>query len=240
MGKQIYVEIPVRAPLDTVWTLTQQVDLHSRWDLRFSTIVPVADGPPQEFRYEYRLPFRTIHGTGVSLGGRTGAGGAATSVLKFSTKDPLSPIGPGAGYWRYLSGADGGTRFITGYDFAPGWGRLGSWLDKPFIRPGLGWATAWSFDRLRLWAEEGLDPRRTRNRWLLDGGLRLGAVAAGITLVFRKPAPATVLAALTAAAAAGLAPRHRSIPRAARCLRRPPERSAGQAPSALASLAEPA
>ncbi|MBD7996516.1 SRPBCC family protein [Arthrobacter sp. Sa2CUA1] len=240
MGKQIYVEILVRAPLDTVWNLTQQPDLHSRWDLRFSSIVPLTDGPPQEFRYEFRLPLHTVHGTGVSLGGRTGAGGAATSVLKFSTKDPLSPIGPGAGYWRYVPANDGGTRFITGYDFAPGWGRIGTWLDKPLIRPLLGWATAWSFDRLRLWAEEELDPRCTRNRWLLDGGTRLGAVATGVILVFRRPRPATVLTAFAAAAAASLIPRHPSIPRADRCLRNPPDRRAGQAPSSLASLAEPA
>ena len=240
MGKTIYVEIPVRAPLDHVWTLTQQVADHPRWDLRFSAIVPLEDGPPQTFRYEFRLPFHTIHGTGISLGGRTGAEGHATSVLKFTTRDPLSPIGPGAGYWRYVPDDDGGTRFITGYDFAPGWGRLGRWLDKPLIRPALGWATAWSFDRLRLWAEEGLDPQSTRNRWLLDAGARLGVVAAGTALVFRKPTPVTVLAAVATAAAAGLAPRHPSIPRAARCRRQPPDRAASQPPSSLASLAEPA
>ena len=238
MGKQIYVEIPVRAPLDHVWALTQQVREHPRWDLRFSAIVPLGNEPPQTFRYEFRLPFHTIHGTGISLGGKTGAEGQATSVLKFTTRDLLSPIGPGAGYWRYIP--DGaGTRFITGYDFAPGWGRLGAALDGPLIRPGLGWATAWSFDRLRLWAESGLDPRGTRNRWLLDAAARLGTVAAGMVLVLRKPAPETVLAALAAAAAAVLVPRHWSIPRAARCLRRPPDRSTGHAPSSLASLAEP-
>ncbi|WP_312180860.1 hypothetical protein [Arthrobacter sp.] len=91
-----------------------------------------------------------------------------------------------------------------------------------------------------MWAEDGLDPRCTRNRWLLDGGVRLGLVSAGLAALLRNPGPATFLAALTAAAAAGLVPRHWSIPRAARCLRRPPDRSAGQAPSALASLAEPA
>jgi hypothetical protein len=36
--KGIYVEIFIRAPIERVWTLTQQPDLHQRWDLRFSEI----------------------------------------------------------------------------------------------------------------------------------------------------------------------------------------------------------
>ncbi|MBC7763625.1 MAG: SRPBCC family protein, partial [Candidatus Saccharibacteria bacterium] len=35
------------------------------------------------------------------------------------------------------------------------WGRL---LDRVMIRPLVGWMTAWSFDRLRIWAETGVEP----------------------------------------------------------------------------------
>ena len=38
MGKPIYVEIAIRAPLDELWRRTQSPDLHQRWDLRFTRI----------------------------------------------------------------------------------------------------------------------------------------------------------------------------------------------------------
>lgn len=238
MGKRIYVEIPVSAPMDRLWHLTQDLSCHSRWDLRFSRIIPTNAAEPLTFRYEFRLPFHTIHGTGTSLGTRTGVQGHATSVLKFTTADPLSPIGPGAGYWRYVPDGER-TRFITGYDYSPGWGRLGRWLDVPLIRPALGWATAWSFDRLRLWAEEGLTPERTRNAWLLDAGARAAAVAAAVALFAVRPGPAAGLAAGSAMAAACLVPARREVPRAARCLRRARDGKTGVSPSSLASLKEP-
>jgi hypothetical protein len=46
-------------------------------------------------------------------------------------------------------------RFLTGYDYSPGWGRF---ADAAGIRWLLGWMTAWSFDRLRIWAETGQPP----------------------------------------------------------------------------------
>jgi hypothetical protein len=46
-------------------------------------------------------------------------------------------------------------RFSTGYDYTPGWGTL---LDRLMMRPVVGWMTAWSFDRLRIWAETGVEP----------------------------------------------------------------------------------
>ena len=77
-----------------------------------------------------------------------------TSALRFSTPDRWSPIRSGRGYWRYEP-APGGIRFITGYDYDPGWGPL-----DVLVRPALGWATAWSFDRLRIWLEGGPEPER--------------------------------------------------------------------------------
>lgn len=44
------------------------------------------------------------------------------------------------------------------------------------FHPLIGWATAWSFDRLRLWIERGIPPEVSRDRALsVDerGGLRL-------------------------------------------------------------------
>ena len=152
----IFVEIDIDAPLERVWELTQDAAHHARWDLRFSQIEPAgADASGvTAFTYTRRIPLHTIRGTGVSLGERARADGTRTSALRFGTADPLSPIRAGRGYWRYAPTPDGGTRFTTGYDYTPGWGVA---LDA-LARPLLGWATAWSFDRLRIWAERGEAP----------------------------------------------------------------------------------
>jgi hypothetical protein len=147
--------------MDRVWELTQDPRLHPRWDARFTAIVPTAvreDGG-QEFRYELDLGLHTIRGTGVSLGERRRGDGRRTSALVFDTDDPLSPLGRGRGYWRYQP-ISGGVRFSTGYDYEPGWGLLGRALDPLLTRRLVWWLTAWSFDRLRIWAESGVQPAR--------------------------------------------------------------------------------
>ncbi|RFA13670.1 hypothetical protein B7R22_13545 [Subtercola boreus] len=154
----IFVEIDIRCSLDRVWELTQQPELHPRWDVRFTSITPTAALPGEGYRvrYERRLPLHTIVGTGTSLGERSRPDGTRTSALRFTTADPLSPLGDGRGYWRYLP-TEAGVTFLTGYDYTPGWGRL---LDALIVRRLVGWATAWSFDRLRIWAETGVEPER--------------------------------------------------------------------------------
>lgn len=157
-NRSIRVETVIRVDLDTVWHLTQDPDLHARWDSRFSRIVPTERGDDGlwRFRYERRMLVRTIRGTGIALGSREGAHGARTSALRFTTDDRVSPLRDGRGYWRYEP-VDGGVRFITGYDYEPGWGRL---LDDLIVRPLVAWMTASSFARLRRWAETGEQPER--------------------------------------------------------------------------------
>ena len=150
------MEIVIHADLERVWELTQDTALHPRWDARFSRITPIGelDGGGYRFRYETRIPGHVIRGTGTSLGERHRPDGSRTSALRFTTSDRLSPLGDGRGYWRYVpTGA--GVTFITGYDYAPAWSRA---LDAVLIRPLVGWLTAWSFDRLRIWAETGVPP----------------------------------------------------------------------------------
>lgn len=162
-GDALYVEIHIRAPLEVVWQLTQSPEAHVRWDARFTSITPTSlreDGA-QEFDYALGLGIHTIRGTGISVGTKEGRGGERTSALLFDTADALSPLGAGRGYWRYVPTPDG-VRFFTGYDYAPGWGRLGRLLDPLITRRFVWWLTAWSFDRLRLWAEQGIPPERTR------------------------------------------------------------------------------
>ncbi|MEO8749596.1 MAG: SRPBCC family protein, partial [Allobranchiibius sp.] len=157
----IYVEIEIACPIDRVWELTQDIDAHPRWDLRFSRITSVEqlDGGGYRFRYERSLLVHTLRGTGVSIGETRRPDGSRTSALRFDTTDPLSPMGDGRGYWRYLP-TERGMTFITGYDYEPGFGRPGALLDRLVTRRVIGWMTALSFDRLRIWAETGEAPQK--------------------------------------------------------------------------------
>ncbi len=157
MGRRsIYVEALIRADIKAVWAATQDPVEHVRWDVRFTQInpVPAADDGPTQFVYTRAVPFHVVRGVGVSLGDVARPDGSRTSALRFSTTDLLSPIRSGRGYWRYIPTPDG-VRFITGYDYESGWGPL-----DVIVRPLLGWATAWSFDRLRIWMEGGPAPER--------------------------------------------------------------------------------
>ncbi len=138
--------------MDDVWSATQDPALHSRWDVRFGRIryLPRADGEPQRFEYSTMVvPGVRIAGTGEALGERHRADGTRWSGLRFWAADRRSIIEAGAGYWRYVPTAEG-VRFLTRFDYRVRWGRIGEGIDRWLFRPLFGWATAWSFDRLRL------------------------------------------------------------------------------------------
>jgi hypothetical protein len=97
-----------------------------------------------------------ISGKGETLGTRLNDD-QRTSALKFWSDDPKSLIKVGSGYWKYDQRACG-VRFLTGYNYETRFGGLGRVFDRLIFRPLIGWATAWSFDRLRLWIENGIDP----------------------------------------------------------------------------------
>ncbi|MFN0195890.1 MAG: hypothetical protein ACKVT0_04050, partial [Planctomycetaceae bacterium] len=163
----IYVEIRIRGTMDELWRLTQTPGLHVLWDLRFSDIeyLPRPDETvPQKFRYATRIGFGlAIEGQGETVGERSGANGERTSALKFWSDDPKSLIREGAGYWRYVPTQDG-LRFFTSYDYRVRGGVPGRVFNALVFRPLMGWATAWSFDRLRLWIEKGIDPAISAQR----------------------------------------------------------------------------
>ncbi len=165
LRRPIYVESRVRAPLDALWAATQDPGQHQRWDLRFGAIeyLPRAEGEPQRFTYATTVaPGVTIRGTGESLGERDRPDGSRWSGLRFWADDRRSLIEAGAGYWRYVP-TDDGVRFLTRYDYRPRGGLPGQLADRWAFRPAFGWATAWSFDRLRLWLEEGVTPEASRD-----------------------------------------------------------------------------
>jgi hypothetical protein len=157
----IYVEAQIRGPMDELWRLTQTPHLHAQWDLRFTQIdyLPqAAVTAPQRFRYVTRIGFGlAVLGEGETVGHRDDANCERTSALKFWSDDCKSLIREGAGYWRYVP-TDDGLRFLTSYDYKVRFGIFGRTFDALVFRPLLGWATAWSFDRLRLWIEKGVNP----------------------------------------------------------------------------------
>ena len=177
--KGIYVEIVIDGSLDTLWERTQDPALHRRWDLRFTDIeyLPRAEGEPQRFLYATRIGFGlAINGEGESTGTRDGVAGERTSALRFWSDSRMSLIRAGAGYWKYIP-VDGGVRFLTWYDYRTRFGSAGRLVDILLFRPLMGWATAWSFDRLRLWIERGIDPALSLERSLVHFAARATVVA---------------------------------------------------------------
>ncbi|NLU68967.1 hypothetical protein [Streptomyces sp. HNM0574] len=273
MGPGLYVETLIGADLDVIWGRTQQPDQHQRWDLRFTYIDPLprasADAPLR-FRYGVRpLPGWTISGTGISAGEKRRPDGTRTSALRFSSPHPLCPLVDGRGYWRYVPEApgsggpsvrgaeDGGlgaphVRFLTGYDYVPRWGAFGRVADRFLFRPLMGWATAWSFDRLRLWCERGITPESALRRALGELALRalaLGAAAA-VAYGLSVPEPGGGLsgvlagtvrwaAVLLLAGGAVLVPPLPGTPAARRCRRRPVRRETATPPVLLERLEQP-
>jgi hypothetical protein len=189
---QIYVETRIHGPLDEIWRLTQDPDQHQRWDLRFTSIRYLDCAPADEtqrFRYATRLaPGLQIEGWGEMVGERN-VEGPATSALRFGSQDRRSLIRAGSGYWRYAP-TDDGVRFITGYDYEVRWGRAGRALDRFLLRPLMGRATAWSFDRLRLWIEEGIEPGQAARQTLIHG---LAAVALAFIWIWHGLVPKLLL-----------------------------------------------
>ncbi len=221
--RSIYVETTIAVDLDRVWELTQNPAQHVRWDGRFTRITPESrpEGEPRDFTYELKLPGVLLSGTGRSVGERVRVDGTRTSALRFQAGSRLSPIRAGSGYWRYEP-APAGVRFLTGYAYEPG--PQGTWLDEVCVRPALGWLTAWSFDRLRLWAERGLAPEVALRRTVGATALRVAVVAIALR---RRSLPLAVI---------GLSPAPMALPRARRCLRQPPSLADARPPQTLATL----
>lgn len=169
------MEHQIRSTLDELWQATQAPDQHQRWDLRFSHIsyLPrTSERDPQRFLYSTRLGFGlSIDGEGQTVGERNKDDKEYTSALAFWSDHPLSLIKRGSGYWKYIV-TDEGITFLTRYDYDTRWGLLGRIFDVVVFRPLIGWATAWSFDSLRLWLEQGIDPRLSRRNSVGYMGVR--------------------------------------------------------------------
>ncbi|WP_413287313.1 hypothetical protein [Bacillus mojavensis] len=160
--KPIYVEIEMTSDLDKLWEYTQNPSLHKEWDLRFSDITYLDRGvnEPQRFLYETRIGFGLkVSGAGETAGTKLHSSQRVSS-LAFSSNHPLSLIKKGSGYWKYIQHDNGKLTFMTQYQYETAYGFLGRWIDRLLFRPLMGWATAWSFDSLRLWIEQNKHPKQ--------------------------------------------------------------------------------
>ncbi|WP_002148934.1 DoxX-like family protein [Bacillus cereus] len=175
MGKKkpIYVATEMNTTMKKLWEYTQEPDLHTEWDARFTEIsyLEKKEGEPQKFLYKTKIGFGLeIAGEGESIGEIRKETGERISSLKFWTDNKLSLIQIGRGYWKYTPNGEH-IHFETQYDYDTRFGRIGNVIDSYIFRPLLGWATAWSFDALKLWLEKGLHPklliRRTMTYWLV-------------------------------------------------------------------------
>ena len=171
--KPIYVQTNIETDMDTLWTYTQNPDLHTEWDARFTeiTYLPKQENEPQPFLYKTKIGFGLeIAGTGESVGEIQKDTKERISALKFGTDSRLSLIRSGRGYWKYKQENDE-ISFETQYDYETNFGKAGQVLDRFCFRPLLGWATAWSFDALKMWLEKGYHPRllikKTLVHWLV-------------------------------------------------------------------------
>jgi hypothetical protein len=224
----IYVETFVRGDAARLIEATQTPQLHERWDLRFTKIeyLPRDGAADQRFLYKTRIGFGIeICGVGETTGSVAQPDGTHVSGLRFWSDDPRSLIFSGNGYWRYVPERDG-VRFLTYYDYRTRFGAAGAMFDRAFFRPLLGWATAWSFDALRLWIERGIEPELAKRLTLLRALLGCTAIAALSSAPANRRPPArrtAVLGVAVIAASMALAMPHRDIPSARRCLRASPD-----------------
>jgi uncharacterized membrane protein YphA (DoxX/SURF4 family) len=176
--RQVTAGTIIRCDPAALWDATQDLHEHARWDARFSDIEydgTAQPGKPQRFSYVTRVGFGLrVRGWGETTGEAAGRG----SALRFGSDDNKSLIREGAGCWTYraITTADGapGTHFATVYDYRVRFGRLGRLIDRVAFRPLMQWATRWSFDRLRLWLERGLEPELALRVWLAKVAARTG------------------------------------------------------------------
>lgn len=170
----VYVALDIETNFSDLWEYTHNPRKQQEWDLRFSeiTLVPAGDHG-KEYHYRTHIGFGLhVSGIGAPSGPQYEETGESTSALNFWSEQPLSLIKRGSGYWKY-SMTGKGFRFQTWFDYQTRFGGAGRWFDMLIFRPLLGWATAWSFDCLRLWLEKQIHPRLSLRLSMLHLFLKL-------------------------------------------------------------------
>jgi len=193
--KPVYVQTKIESSMEEIWEYTQDPHLHTEWDIRFTeiTYLPKEENKPQAFLYKTKIGFGLeIAGKGESVGEIKQNANKRVSSLKFWTDNPLSLIHIGRGYWKYEQ-KEKDIVFETQYDYETNFGKIGRLIDGLLFRPLIGWATAWGFDSLKIWLEQGDHPRlqlkRTLTYWLTLFVLAFAWIYQGLVpkLIFAHP-----------------------------------------------------
>lgn len=161
----LYAGIQIQSPVAEVWRLIQTPHLHERWDLRFAGHAGRA-GPDETQPRRSRPAARWGFGLTIENEAESGdvqPGGGRALNYKFGSDDPGAFVCQGTGRWR-CTPVSGAALLETSYDYDVRFGAAGRLFDRLVFRPLLGWATAWCFDRLRLWIEREVDPA-TALKW---------------------------------------------------------------------------
>jgi uncharacterized membrane protein YphA (DoxX/SURF4 family) len=182
---KLTAETTIRDKDDKLWQLTQEPQNHARWDLRFTDISYLPKAEPddvQRFAYVTKLAGRIkVEGWGETIAEREDRG----SRLRFGSDDWKSLIREGAGFWAYQKNPNG-VNFRTEYEYQVRYGLVGRIVDSLLFRPLMQWATRWSFDRLRIWIEDGTTPELSQRLWLLKVSAR---VALGVVWILEGLLP---------------------------------------------------
>lgn len=185
----IYVEAQIRGDPEELRRRIRTSQSRRRWDLRFTSITgrPRRDSSdPQRFRYAGRFGLGpAIEWWGEAADERTDAV-ARRATFRFGSESPRAFVRSGSGYLRLEPTTGGRLHLITCFGYEAGWGLLGRVVDRLLFRPALGWATAWSFDRLRLWIEKGVEPRQAARQALIHA---VAAAAVAFCWIWQGVAP---------------------------------------------------
>lgn len=168
-SRSIYVETPVRTTLETALHFTQSPRLLTQWDLRFTSIDYLLRSDPdlpQRFHYSRRTRLGVrFNGEGEIKDLVRHADDVWSYTVRFWSVNGKSFIRSGTSNWHY-SVAGEQVYLGTDLDYDVRHGFIGELTDRLVMRPLLGWATAWSFDCLRLWLEEGIPPAVSFGRYV--------------------------------------------------------------------------
>ncbi len=166
--RKIVVEAIIPAPVETVWERTQEPDLHTAWDIRFTHIAYLDEKDERGFNL---MDYRTdvvfgieVQGIGRYLQSRP----PHHSTFEFESADWKSIITLGRGIWQYEPCIEG-TYFKTVYDYGVRYGFLGRAIDRLLFRHLLRLSTEWGFETLRQWCAgeaSALAKRRNRLRFI--------------------------------------------------------------------------
>ncbi|QSQ11937.1 SRPBCC family protein [Myxococcus landrumensis] len=163
--QRIVVEVLIPAPVETVWERTQDPELHTAWDIRFTSIRAL---PEQDARGFHLLDYRTHLGFGLEVigwGRYLASNLHQRSIFEFGADDWRSLILRGRGLWLYERRPEG-TFFKTVFDYETRHGVLGEMVDAVLFRPLLRLGTEWGFETLRRWcAGDALATKQRRSRW---------------------------------------------------------------------------